>query len=104
MSHRGQSHLKMITRARPVSLKPPIQHLLCIGACTRRLFNSIFLRLNNSNLDPEKVTPFTQSSLCFVGATKKVPVATMTVKSQTGACPLLFSFRQYPKKTCDMQS
>ena len=44
MSHRGQSHLKTITRARPVSLKPPIQHLLCIGAYTRRLF----WRLNNS--------------------------------------------------------
>ena len=45
MSHRGQSHLKTITRARPVSLKPPIQHLLCIGAwgaCTRRLFWRLF--------------------------------------------------------------
>ena len=46
MSQRGQLHLKTITRARPVSLKPPIQHLLCIGAskgaCTRRLFNSLF--------------------------------------------------------------
>ena len=41
--------LKTITRARPVSLKPPIQHLLCIdalkgawGACTRRLFWRLF--------------------------------------------------------------
>ena len=56
MSHRGQSHLKTITRARPVSLKPPIQHLLCIGtlkgACTRRLFNSLFFwHLKNSNLE-----------------------------------------------------
>ena len=51
MSHSGQSHLKTITRARPVSLKPPIQHLLCIGAWTRRLFNSLFFwRLNNSKL------------------------------------------------------
>ena len=49
--------LKMITRARPVSLKPPIQHLLCNcigalkgawGACTRGLF---FWRLNNSIFD-----------------------------------------------------
>ena len=59
MLHRGQSHLKTITRARPVSLKPPIQHLLCIGtlkgawgACTRRLNGLFFWRLNNSNLDP----------------------------------------------------
>ena len=50
MSHRGQSHLKTITRARPVSLKPPIQHLLSIGAlkgawgaCTRRLFWRLFV-------------------------------------------------------------
>ena len=51
--------LKTITRARPVSLKPPIQHLLCIGAfcigalkaaCTRRLF----WRLNNSNSYPSQ--------------------------------------------------
>ena len=52
MSHRGQSHLKTITRARPVSLKPPIQHLLCIGAlkgaCTRRLFNSLFFGTSTS--------------------------------------------------------
>ena len=50
MSHRGQSHLKTITRARPVSLMHPIQHLLCIGAlkggaCTRRLFWRFFCRL-----------------------------------------------------------
>ena len=46
MSHRGQSHLKTITRVRPVSLKPMMQHLLCIGAlkgaCKRRLFNRLF--------------------------------------------------------------
>ena len=38
--------LKTITRARPVSLKPQIQHLLCKGAwgaCTRRLFWRLFL-------------------------------------------------------------
>ena len=56
-SHRGQSHLKTITRVRPVSLKPPMQHLLCIGAlkgawgaCKRRLFNSLFFwHLNSSS-------------------------------------------------------
>ena len=54
MSHRGQSHLKTITRARPVSLKPPIQHLLCIGAwgaCTRRLFWRLFLAPHRSSWD-----------------------------------------------------
>ena len=50
MSHRGQSHLKTITRARPVSLKPPIQHLLCIGACTRRLFWRLFLAPHSSSV------------------------------------------------------
>ena len=48
MSHRGQSYLKTITRARPVSLKPQIQYLICIGtwgACTRRFF----WRLNSTN-------------------------------------------------------
>ena len=42
MSHRGQSHLKTITRARPVSLKPPIQHLLCIGALKGAFFGAFF--------------------------------------------------------------
>ena len=56
MSHRGQSHLKTITRTRPVSLKPPIQHLLCLGAlkgawgtCTRRLFWRLFLLAPHSS-------------------------------------------------------
>ena len=59
MSHRGQLHLKTITRARPVSLKPPIQHLLCAGAlkgawgaCTRRLF----WRLNSTRRDTLNTT------------------------------------------------
>ena len=37
MSHRGQLHLKTITRTRPVSPKPRIQHLLC-RCLERRLF------------------------------------------------------------------
>ena len=47
MSHRGQSHLKTITRARPVSLKPPIQHLLCIGA----FLTAFFWHLNKPSTD-----------------------------------------------------
>ena len=52
MSHRDQSHLKTITRARPVSLKPPIQHLLCKGALKGAFLIAFFCCLNKSNQKP----------------------------------------------------
>ena len=66
MSHRGQSHLKTITRARPVSLKPPIQHLLCIGAL-KGLYEApflapFFLAPHSSSFDSKGDTKFSSAN------------------------------------------